>query len=160
MLGDFRYTLCFLTRGDQVLLLRRLYPPNKGLYNGVGGRLEPGETPLASVLREVQEETGYRLQSARFAGILTWTGFETPPGGLYIFAAEAPAGEPQPCSEGKLEWHDANWACTHPAVVSNLHVVLPRVLAGDPPARYHFDYAAGEIAAQSVLPLPPDLRLD
>ena len=77
------FTLCFLTRDDQVLLLKRRRPPNQGLWNGVGGHVEPGETPLAACLREVREETGYRLKTARFAGILTWRGFEIPAGGLY-----------------------------------------------------------------------------
>jgi 8-oxo-dGTP pyrophosphatase MutT (NUDIX family) len=54
------FTVCFLTRGEQVLLLHRSSPPNRGLWNGVGGHIEPGERPLASALREVREETGYK----------------------------------------------------------------------------------------------------
>ena len=42
-------------------MLHRRRPPNQGLWNGVGGRIEAGEPPLAACLREVQEETGYRL---------------------------------------------------------------------------------------------------
>ncbi len=55
---SLRYTLCFLTRGDSVLMLHRQKPPNLGFWNGVGGRLEQGETPRACMLREVREETG------------------------------------------------------------------------------------------------------
>ena len=29
-----------------------------GLYNGVGGKIEPGELPLMSMIREFTEETG------------------------------------------------------------------------------------------------------
>jgi 8-oxo-dGTP pyrophosphatase MutT (NUDIX family) len=58
------------------------------------GRLELGETPQAGMLREVYEETGYQVDNLNYAGMLTWEGFEIPPGGLYIFTAEAPAGEP------------------------------------------------------------------
>jgi 8-oxo-dGTP diphosphatase len=94
------YTLCFLTRGDEVLMLLRNKPPNRGLWNGVGGHIEPGEKPLQSVLREVAEETGYVLPTARFCGLLTWEGYEIPSGGsirvplysagLYIFTAAVP----------------------------------------------------------------------
>jgi len=145
------YTLCFLTRGDQVLLLHRDHPPNQGLWNGVGGVIEPGEAPLESCLREVHEETGYRLEGARYAGLLTWEGFETADGGLYLFTAEAPPGEPLSCSEGKLEWKPREWLFTSPEVVSNLHVVAPAVLNGAGPARYHFVYREGEILTYQVM---------
>jgi len=93
------YNLCFLTRRDQVLMLLRNKPPNRGLWNGVGGHIEPGEDPLDSVLREVREETGYVLASARFCGLLTWEGYEIPAAGLYIYTAPAPDGV-SPVGEG------------------------------------------------------------
>lgn len=150
---SIRYTLCFLTRGDQILMLRRLRPPNQGLWNGVGGRLEEGESPRACVLREVREETGFALEEVTFCGILTWDGFETPPGGLYIYTAEAPEGEPAPCSEGLLEWKDRGWVFSDLGVVSNIHVFGPLALDGAPPQRYHFSYDRGVIARYKVLPL-------
>jgi 8-oxo-dGTP diphosphatase len=154
----FIYTLCFLTRADQVLLLKRRNPPNQGLWNGVGGHLEPGETPLAACLREVREETGYVLEQARFGGVLTWRGFEIPPGGLYLYTAAAPAGEPGPCAEGLLQWHPWSWLFTAPEVVSNLHAVGPALLGGAPPQTYYFEYAAGEIVRHTVSPWPPSVN--
>ena len=154
-----RYTLCFLTRGADVLLLHRRRPPNQGLWNGVGGRIEPGEAPLESVLREVREETGFVLPGARYAGVLTWEGFETPAGGLYLFTAEAPAGQqPGPCSEGELAWKPLPWLFTSPEVVSNLHVVGPLVLASNPapPQGYHFVYQQGEFVHYEIRPLLSD----
>lgn len=154
------YTLCFLTRGEKVLMLHRNKPPNQGLWNGVGGRIEPGETPYDCVLREVFEETGYHLDAAHFAGILTWKGFEISNGGLYLFTAPAPEGDPGPCSEGDLEWQSYAWACSSPDVVSNLHYVLPLILdgkAGAPPGvsphEHHFVYRDGAIEAHEVFPL-------
>ena len=140
MTFELRYTLCFLNRGDYVLMLHRRNPPNQGLWNGVGGHLEPGETPIASVLREVREETGFVLPAVTFRGILTWDGFETPPGGLYIFTAEAPPGEPLDCSEGRLAWQPRRWIFTSPEVVSNIHIFGPLVFGDAPPQRYHFTY--------------------
>jgi 8-oxo-dGTP diphosphatase len=150
---DFQpaYTLCFLRRGDQVLLLQRAHPPNQGLWNGVGGHIEPGETPLAACLREVYEETGFCLESARYAGRLTWEGFETSDGGLYLFLAEAPPGEPLLCSEGSLAWKTLEFLFTAPEVVSNLHIVAPAIFNGAAPARYHFMYHQGEIVEHRVM---------
>jgi len=59
--SNFSYTLCFLTRGDHILMLHRRRPPNQGLWNRVGGRIEAGESPLTACLREVREETGYHF---------------------------------------------------------------------------------------------------
>ena len=147
------YTLCFLTRPGEILLLLRNKPPNRGLWNGVGGHIEPGETPLDACLREVAEETGYRLTGARYAGLLTWEGFEIPPGGLHLFVAPAPAGDPVACAEGRLQWQPTDWACQAPEVVSNLHVVLPHILNGAPAQEYHFRYRNGEVADTVIRPL-------
>lgn len=150
-----RYTLCFLTRGDRILMLHRINPPNKGLWNGVGGRLEPDETPLACVLREVREETGYSIDRADFRGLLTWEGFETPPGGLYIFTAEAPPGEPHDCTEGTLAWKPRRWVFSAPEVVSNIHRFGPLALNDAPPQVYHFVYRDGAIVHFEMHPLSP-----
>lgn len=149
---NLRYTLCFLTRGDEVLMLHRQNPPNRGLWNGVGGRLEPGETPRACILREVCEETGYFLEDVAFAGILTWIGFETPPGGLYLFTAAAPPGEPLDSAEGRLAWKPRGWVLSSPEVVSNIHIFGPHVFNGGPPRAYHFEYQDGQILRFTIRP--------
>ncbi len=136
-------------------MLRRNKAPNLGLWNGVGGHLEPHETPLEGILREVWEETGYTLPTARFGGLLTWQGYEIPSGGLYIFTAPAPIAEPVSNDEGLLAWKPIEWACSSPEVVSNIHVFLPRVLAGNPPEHYHFEYTDGQISCQQIHPLQP-----
>ena len=153
---DLRYTLCFLTRGELVLMLHRQKSPNQGLWNGVGGRLEPGETPRACVLREVREETGFILTEVHFRGILTWDGFETPPGGLYIYTAEAPNGDPHLCSEGALTWKARDWVFSDPAVVSNIHVFGPLALNGALVQHYHFSYRSRQIEHYTIQPLPID----
>jgi 8-oxo-dGTP diphosphatase len=166
-----RYTLCFLTRtcarsgslqvgGEEVLMLHRRYPPNQGLWNGVGGRLEPGESPRECILREVREETGYHIPNAVFRGVLTWEGFETPPGGLYIFTATAPEGQPQECSEGELEWKPREWIFTAPEAVSNIAIFGPFVLGIAPAQEYHFTYRDGKIVHYKILPLPNGWNLE
>ena len=134
------------------MLLRR-YPPNQGLWNGVGGHIEPGETPLPAILREVHEETGFRILTARYAGILIWSGYEIKDGGLHIFTAPAPEGDPVANHEGTLDWKPISWVLTSPQVVSNIHHFLLPVLAGAPPQLYRFEYARGEMISRSVKPL-------
>lgn len=68
----------FLICRDQYLFLRR--SPTKTIdpdvYNGVGGRVEPRESPLEAAVREVEEETGYVITPTqmRYAGHLSLTG--------------------------------------------------------------------------------------
>lgn len=54
---------CFLKHEDYYLLLKRgphkRIDPNK--YNGVGGRVEVGETYVQAAIREIEEETGYKV---------------------------------------------------------------------------------------------------
>ncbi len=140
-------------------MLHRLYPPNLGLWNGVGGRLEPGESPRDCVLREVLEETGYVLEEVTFAGILTWDGFETLAGGLYLFTASAPPGEPHACAEGELAWKPREWVFSSPEVVSNIHIFGPQMFNGCAPQAYHFEYKEGQILLYEIRPCPME-RLD
>ncbi|WDM02928.1 NUDIX domain-containing protein [Alicyclobacillus cycloheptanicus] len=98
-------------------MLNRNRPANMGLWNGVGGKLEPGEDPLTGVLREVYEETGIALAHARFAGTVTWRGtwhgHDQAEGGMYAFLAEVTERERGPrlqeTREGVLMWKPLSW---------------------------------------------------
>ena len=137
-----------------MLLLLRNRQPNKGLWNGVGGKVEQGETPFESCIREVKEETGFRLDAVRYCGVLSWGGHEIGDGGVYLFTAMAPDGDFSECSEGILKWHPMEWAFSSPEVVSNLHHYGPAIVNGGAPKLYHFDYRGNEIVAHKVSPLP------
>ena len=159
MTAFYRYTLIFLMRGEDILMIHRRNPPNQNKWNGVGGRLEPGEKPLQGALREVREETGYSLSTARFAGLLTWDGHSETAGGLYIFTAQVPNGPPShPLDdEGELAWQPQDWVLSSPEVVENIHRFGPYVLNGAPPQDYHFSYGIGDrILHWEIRPLPPD----
>lgn len=59
-------TLAYIVYQNEVLLLYRNKKENdfhQGKFVGIGGRLESGETPLECIIRELQEETGYRVSS-------------------------------------------------------------------------------------------------
>jgi 8-oxo-dGTP diphosphatase len=46
--------------GGRVLLIRKARPEwQRGKLNGVGGKVEPGETPMAAMIREFTEEAGW-----------------------------------------------------------------------------------------------------
>jgi NADH pyrophosphatase NudC (nudix superfamily) len=57
-----------LDRGGRVLLGRRARDPAAGLWDVLGGFLEPGETPEAALVRELLEETGLVCTVGRYLG--------------------------------------------------------------------------------------------
>lgn len=50
---------------DSVLFCKRTKDPYKGLYNFVGGKVEPGEESEDAAYRELEEETGITKQQIR-----------------------------------------------------------------------------------------------
>jgi 8-oxo-dGTP diphosphatase len=55
-------------RDGKVLLVRRTRAPAHGLFTLPGGRVEPGETLVEAVAREVREETALDIEVLGLAG--------------------------------------------------------------------------------------------
>ena len=101
-------TLCYITRGSDVLMLHRIKKKNdvnKDKWIGIGGKFEENESPDECLLREAWEETGLRLTSWRCRGIVTfltngpWDGEY-----MYLFTADGFEGTLKECEEGDLQW--------------------------------------------------------
>ncbi|MBN2469193.1 MAG: NUDIX domain-containing protein [Anaerolineae bacterium] len=137
-------TLCFVTHGEDVLLLKRAANrrvfPNR--YNGVGGHIERGEDALSGALREIFEETGLRARNALFCGISHIDAGQPTGIILMIFRAEAESRAFVDSHEGTLEWVPQA-RVTEYDLVEDLPAILPRALAmnpGDPPFFVHLSY--------------------
>lgn len=100
-------TLCYILRGDEVLMLHRIKKKNdinQGKWIGVGGKLEPGESPDECLLREAREETGLTLTSWRCRGVVTFLSDVGEGEYMYLFTADGFTGELITCDEGELQW--------------------------------------------------------
>ncbi len=58
-----------ITKGDQVLLIKRKGPHGAGTWSTPGGHLEFGETPEQCARREAKEEVGMDVTEARFRAV-------------------------------------------------------------------------------------------
>lgn len=80
---------------------------HKGKWNGLGGKMEAGESPEECAKREVFEESGLRLTSTKFAGHLFFPQFDKQQNdwSVFIFTAEEFTGQLiEDCPEGELHW--------------------------------------------------------
>ena len=100
------YTLCYVEKDGQYLMLHRTKKKNdvhKGLWVGLGGKIEPGESPEDCVIREVLEESGLKISKPRLHGIMTFPRFANY---VFLFTATNFTGSIKNCAEGELAWVD------------------------------------------------------
>ena len=104
-------TLCYIQKNGAYLMLHRVKKEcdlNHGKWIGVGGKFEDGESPEECLLREVREETGLRLLSWQFRGIVTFVSDEWGTEYMHLFTADAFEGELSQTREGVLRWVPEN----------------------------------------------------
>ncbi len=117
-------TLGYVLSSDRqsVLMVHRNARPTDhayGKYNGLGGKMEPGEDLANCMVREIREEAGIEVTSLRLRGTLSWPGFGNDREGWFgfVFLIDEWSGSPFTSNpEGDLHW-----------------VAIERLLAGDLP---------------------------
>ena len=109
-------TLCYLTKGDQVLFMVKGATPknvsnmNVGKYLGVGGHIEQDESSYECVIREIYEETGIEasdIEDLGLKGVATFINDSCDNEVMYIYRGEyTGSSDPCPgsCDEGMLCW--------------------------------------------------------
>ncbi|WP_283778966.1 NUDIX hydrolase [Peribacillus frigoritolerans] len=143
----FKYTVCFVKKNNELLMLNREKAPIMGVWNGVGGKIEKGETPDMGAHREVFEETGIEVESHFSKGTVTW---ETPEGeldGIYVYWYMADEDliyeTPKKTREGILDWRSIDWIL-HPlnlVIAEMVSQYLPVLLKKE--GNYTFTYKNG-----------------
>ena len=99
--------LCYLLRGNDVLMLHRVKKKNDINHDkwiGIGGKFEFEESPDECLLREAKEETGLTLTSWRCRGVVTFLNEGGEGEYMYLFTADGWEGKLKECDEGDLQW--------------------------------------------------------
>lgn len=101
-------TLCYVRKNEKTLMLHRVKKQNdihEGKWNGLGGKMEPGETPEECARREVFEEAGLIVHELIFKGILTFPLFAHDEDWYaFVFTTDDFEGELIDSVEGNLRW--------------------------------------------------------
>ena len=114
---DVEYCLgfCFSPNHSQVLMVQKTHGPlvNVGKWNGVGGKIDGGESPGDAMEREWREETRLEPQKWDEFGELNGTGFV-----VYLFSAEIMG---RPCTAGKNDTGEPlDWRSVEPHLLTPL----------------------------------------
>jgi 8-oxo-dGTP diphosphatase len=107
-------TLCYVRHEGHTLMVHRIKKPQDmhlGKWNGLGGKLEAGESPEECAIREIAEESGLVVTDPQLRGILTFPAFDDIEDWYcFVFVATQFAGEDGlehrliESAEGTLRW--------------------------------------------------------
>ncbi len=120
--------LIFIFDREKVLLLKGA-PPKRiwpGLYNGIGGHLEPAESVVECAQRELQEECGIEGIPLDLCGVIHVDTSSDPGILLFVFKGVFGGEEIMASAEGSLHWINTNKLSDIP-VVPDLLELVPRV---------------------------------
>lgn len=130
--------LCYLTResatGPEVLLGMKKTGFGTGKIVGLGGHVEPGETPVQAAVREIAEESSIRVDPSKLRelGVVTFR-FPARPtwdAVVSVFGADEFSGEPVESDEVVPEWFSFD-ALPLTKMWDDARLWLPKVLAGE-----------------------------
>src|SRR3989344_3513401 len=100
-------TLCFLVRGEQVLLARKKSGFAEGKINGVGGKVNDEENVIDAAKRETFEEVGVVVKSLKKVAVLDFHFTHNYDWNqqVIVFIAEKWTGEPEESEEMDPSWY-------------------------------------------------------
>lgn len=151
----YKYTLGFIrAESGHVLLLNRTKAPWMGRWNGVGGKLDDGESPYECIVRETLEETGLSLPQYKDRGVMRWFRDGNDLGGVHIFSAEVSAAEMAQyktpkvfCHEGILDWKAMEWVMheDNSGIVDNVKIMMERLFDAGPTSLWISTYVGDRL---------------
>ena len=100
--------MCMITDAQDRVLVQERLPKPSNPWSGLtfpGGHVEPGETVVASVIREVQEETGLTVSNLQNCGYIQWYNpVKQSQYFVFLFKTSTFSGELTGSVEGSVKW--------------------------------------------------------
>jgi 8-oxo-dGTP diphosphatase len=102
--GEIHATLMFIVKEGRILLIEKKRGLGAGKINGPGGKIDPGESPLQSVIRETQEELLITPSTPRKLGELWFAMSDCPHILCHVYRADDFIGTPGETDEAVPVW--------------------------------------------------------
>ena len=100
--------MCMISDAAGRVLVQERLPKPSNPWSGLtfpGGHVEPGETVVASVIREVQEETGLSVSNLQNCGYIQWYNpIKQSQYFVFLFKTSTFSGELTGSVEGNVKW--------------------------------------------------------
>lgn len=140
----YTYTLGFIKRKHELLMINREKAPWLGAWNGLGGKRLPNESPMDCIIREIKEEAHIVVteEHIKACGYLTWNSFDVHGKGLYLFVIEVDDDfiypTPIQTREGILDWKHIDWIMNaqNTGIAHNIPYFIEKILYDE--QIYHF----------------------
>ncbi|MFH0961439.1 MAG: NUDIX domain-containing protein [archaeon] len=149
-------TLVFVVQSGKILLIRKKRGIGAGKYNGVGGRIEPGETPEECARREVKEELGLVLSEAELKrqGLLRFSRGRDPFMDVWVFRADSFSGSPCETDEAIPFWFETG-KMPFDEMWAGDRFWLPLLISGKRfLGKFSFDESMEKLVSKEVVELP------
>jgi mutator protein MutT len=122
-------TLLFLRRDNQLLLAMKKRGFGASKWNGVGGKVEDGESYEQGAIRECQEEIGVTPLGLRAVGELHFFDLPDVEHYCHVYTCDSWEGEPDETEEMAPKWFDTT-AIPYDQMWPDDEFWLPLLLAG------------------------------
>lgn len=149
-------TLLFLLNDEsgEILLAMKKRGFGVGKYNGVGGKVQAGESVAAAAVREAEEEIGVKVAEADLVDVarLTFLFKDKPDWSIacQVYFARRWAGQPTESEEMAPEWFDRQ-AIPYDRMWVDDKYWLPMVLRGDyVSATFNFNHDGSGLIAYDI----------
>lgn len=96
--------MCMLRRTDGKVLVQNRVDPDWSGLTFPGGHVEPGESLVDSVVREMREETGLTVRNPRLMGSKSWMKDDGSRYLVLLYTATEYEGELHSSEEGEISW--------------------------------------------------------
>lgn len=129
---------CYLIKGNKVVVAKYKEENKKsGYYDIPGGKIEEGERPEETAIREMREETGLKVKNLRYKGnmIIEY------PNRIFdfdVFITNESEGEPQEFEENTSEWIDIKELLQKEKILSSIMILDRFFIKGLIEENYNF----------------------
>jgi 8-oxo-dGTP diphosphatase len=118
--AGMRYVVGLLFKGTLVALVEKQRPTwQQNKLNGIGGKIEAGESPEQAMRREFSEEAGADITDWRLFTEMSWRGAK-----VFFFTSHADA-EIRTLTDEVVGWYDIDAVCSGSRIIPNLRWLIP-----------------------------------